>query len=54
MGRMQDLGVDIVSVLSDLDRRSGNRTLILQLVTTDPSDVIQSLKTGGYEVSWMA
>lgn len=54
VGKIQDLEVDIVSVLSDPDRRSGNRTLIFQLVTTDPSSVIQSLKTGGYEVSWMA
>ena len=54
VGRIQDLEVDIVSVLSDPGRRSGNRTLIFQLVTTDPSSVIQSLKTGGYEVSWMA
>jgi acetoin utilization protein AcuB len=54
VGKIQDLGVDIVSVLSDPDLRSGNRTLIFQLVTTDPSRVIQSLNTDGYEVSWMA
>ena len=53
-GKIQDLEVDIVSVLSDPDRRSGNRTLIFQLVTADPSSVIESLKTGGYKVSWMA
>jgi len=54
VGKIQDLEVDIVSVLSDPDRRSGNRTLIFQLVTTDPSSVAQSLKTDGYEVSWIA
>ncbi len=54
VGKIQDLEVDIVSVLSDPDRRSGNRTLIFQLVTTDPSSVTQSLKTDGYEVSWIA
>lgn len=53
-GKIQDLEVDIVSVLSDPDWRSGNRTLIFQLVTADPSSVIESLKTGGYKVSWMA
>jgi acetoin utilization protein AcuB len=54
VGKIQDLEVDIVSVLSDPDRRSGNRTLIFQLVTTDPSSVIESLKIGGYKVSWIA
>ena len=54
VGKIQDLEVDIVSVLSDPDLRSGKRTLVFQLVTTDPSSVIQSLKTGGYEVSWIA
>ncbi len=54
VGKIQDLGVDIVSVLSDPDRRSGNRTLVFQLVTTDPSSVMQSLKADGYEVSWIA
>ncbi len=54
VGKIQDLEVDIVSVLSDPDLRSGKRTLVFQLVTTDPSSVMQSLKTGGYEVSWIA
>jgi acetoin utilization protein AcuB len=54
VGRIHDLGVDIVSILSDPGRRSGNRTLVFQLVTPDPSDVMQSLKTAGYEVSWIA
>ncbi len=53
-GRIQDLEVDIVSVLSDPDRRSGNRTMVFQLVTADPSSVIQGLKTAGYEVSWIS
>jgi acetoin utilization protein AcuB len=54
-GKIQDLEVDIVSVLSAPDwSSSGKRTLMFQLVTTDPSSVIQSLKTDGYEVSWMA
>jgi acetoin utilization protein AcuB len=53
--KIQDLEVDIVSVLSAPDwSSSGKRTLMFQLVTTDPSSVIQSLKTDGYEVSWMA
>jgi len=53
-GKIQDLEVDIVSVLSDPDRRSGKRTLILQLATGDPSSVMQSLKTAGYEVTWVS
>jgi acetoin utilization protein AcuB len=53
-GKIQDLGVDIFSVLSDPDRRSGNRTMVFQLVTADPLSVMQSLKTAGYEVSWVA
>ena len=53
-GKIRDLGVDIVSVLSDLDRRSGKRTLVFQLATADPSSVVQSLKTAGYEVSWVS
>ena len=54
-GKIQDLEVDIVSVLSAPDwSSSGKRTLMFQLVTTDPSSVIQSLKTDGYEVSWIA
>ncbi len=53
--KIQDLEVDIVSVLSAPDwNSSGERTLIFQLLTPDPSSVIQSLKTGGYKVSWMA
>jgi acetoin utilization protein AcuB len=49
-GKIRDLKVDIVSVLSDPDRRSSKRTLIFQLATADPSSVMQSLKTAGYEV----
>ena len=52
--RIQDLEVDIVSVLSDPDRRSGNHTLVFQLVTTDPSSVMHSLETDGYKASWIA
>jgi len=52
VGRIHDLEVDIVSVLSDPDRRSGKRTMVFQLVTIDPSSVMQSLKRAGYEVSW--
>jgi acetoin utilization protein AcuB len=51
---IQDLGVDIFSVLSDPDRRSSNRTMIFQLVTADPSSVIEGLKMAGYEVSWVS
>jgi acetoin utilization protein AcuB len=53
-GKIRDLEVDIVSVLSDPDRRSGKRTLIFQLATADPSSVMQSLKTAGYKVSWVS
>ena len=53
-GKIQDLGVDIGSVLSDPDRRSGNRTMVFQLACVDPSSVMQSLKMAGYDVSWMA
>jgi acetoin utilization protein AcuB len=53
-GNIQDLGADIFSVLSDPDRRSSNRTMIFQLVTADPSSVIEGLKMAGYEVSWVS
>jgi acetoin utilization protein AcuB len=53
-GKIQDLGVDIFSVLSDPDWRSGNRTMVFQLVTTNPSSVMQGLKMAGYEVSWVS
>lgn len=53
-GKIQDLEVDIFSVLSDPDRRSGNRTMVFQLEITDPSSVMQGLKTAGYEVSWVS
>ena len=53
-GKIRELEVDIVSVLSDSDRRSGKRTLIFQLATADPLSVMQSLKTAGYEVSWVS
>ncbi len=54
VGKIQGLEVDIVSVLSDPDLRSGNRTMVFQLATADPSSVIQSLKMAGYEVSWIS
>jgi acetoin utilization protein AcuB len=53
-GKIRELEVDTVSVLSDPDRRSGKRTLVFQLATADPSSVMQSLKTAGYEVSWVS
>jgi acetoin utilization protein AcuB len=53
-GKIRDLEVDIVSVLSDPDRRSGKRTMVFQLATADPSSVMQSLKTAGYEFSWVS
>ena len=53
-GKIQDFEVDIVSVLSDPDRRSGKRTMVFQLVTVDPSSVTQGLKMAGYEVSWIS
>jgi len=52
--KIRDLHVDIFDVLSDPDRRSGKRTLIFQLATADPSSVMQSLKTAGYEVTWVS
>ncbi len=52
--KIRDLEVDRVGVLSDPDRRSGNRTMVFQLATADPSSVIQSLRTAGYEVSWVS
>ena len=54
VGQIQDHEVDIVSVLSDPDRRSGKRTMVFQLATIDPLSVMQSLKRAGYEVSWVA
>ena len=53
-GKIREVEVDIVSVLSDPDRRSGQRTMVFQLATADPSSVMQSLKTAGYEVSWVS
>ncbi len=53
-GKIQDLGADIFSVLSDPDRRSGDRTMVFQLVTADPSSVMEGLKMAGYEVSWVS
>ena len=53
-GKIQDLEVNIFSVLSDPDRRSGNRTMVFQLETTDLSSVMQGLKMAGYEVSWVS
>jgi acetoin utilization protein AcuB len=53
-GKIQDLEVEIFSVLSDPDRRSGNRTMVFQLETTDPSSVMEDLKMAGYEVSWVS
>jgi acetoin utilization protein AcuB len=53
-GKIRDLEVDIFNILSDSDRRSGNRTLIFQLATADPSSVMQSLKRADYEVSWVS
>lgn len=50
--KIRDLGVDIVSVLSDPDRRSGDRTMVFQLAIVDPSSVMRSLKGEGYEVYW--
>jgi acetoin utilization protein AcuB len=53
-GKIRELEVDIVSVLSDPDRRSGQRTMVFQLATADPSSVMQNLRTAGYEVSWVS
>jgi acetoin utilization protein AcuB len=53
-GKIRDLEVDIFNILSDSDRRSGKRTMVFQLATADPSSVMQSLKTAGYEVSWVS
>jgi acetoin utilization protein AcuB len=53
-GKVHELEVDIISVLSDPDRRSGNRTMVFQLVCVDPSGVMRVLKGAGYEVSWIS
>ena len=53
-GKIREVEVDIVSVLSDPDRRSGQRTMVFQLATADPSSVMQNLKRAGYEVSWVS
>ncbi|MDQ3965832.1 MAG: CBS and ACT domain-containing protein [Actinomycetota bacterium] len=53
-GKIQDLEVDIVSVLSDPDHRSGHRTMVFQLATADPLSVMQSLEMAGYETSWVS
>jgi acetoin utilization protein AcuB len=54
VGKIHELEVDIVSVLSDPDRRFGSRTMVFQLACVDPSKVMQSLKGAGYEVSWIS
>ena len=53
-GKIREVEVDIVSVLSDPDRRSGQRTMVFQLATADPSSVMQNLKRAGYVVSWVS
>ena len=53
-GKIRELEVDIFDVLSDPDRRSGQRTMVFQLASADPSSVMQSLKRAGYEVSWVS
>ena len=53
-GKFQDLGADIFSVLSNPDQRSGNRTMVFQLVSADPSSVMEDLKMAGYGVSWVS
>ena len=52
--KIHELEVDIFSVLSDPDRRSGGRTLVFQLTCVDPSRVMHRLKGAGYEVSWVS
>jgi acetoin utilization protein AcuB len=52
--KIRDLEVDIVSVLSNPDRRSGDRTMVFQLATIDPSSIMQSLKMAGYRVFWVS
>jgi len=52
--KIHELEVDIFSVLSDPDRRSGNRTMVFQLACVDPSSVMRSLTGAGYEVSWIS
>ena len=52
-GKIEDLGADIPTS-SPPDRRSGNRTMVFQLVTTDPSSVMEGLKMAGYEISWVS
>ena len=54
VGKIHELEVDIFSVLSDPDRRSGGRTMVFQLASVDPSSVMRSLKGAGYDVSWVS
>ena len=52
-GIIQDRGVDIFSVLSSPGKVTSHaRTLVFQVATRDPSNVIQGLQEAGYEVRW--
>jgi hypothetical protein len=52
-GIIQNQEVDIFSVLSSPGKVSSpDRTLIFQVATRDPTNVIRSLEEAGYEVHW--
>ena len=50
---INDLDVDIVSALSEPEKRAGNRTMVFRLSAEDPSTVVQSLHMAGYSASWV-
>jgi acetoin utilization protein AcuB len=50
---INDLDVDIVSALSEPEKRAGSRTMVFRLSSEDPSTVVQSLHMAGYSASWI-
>lgn len=52
-GEIRELDVDVVSVLSSPQRRSGYRALVFWLEIADPSMVLEALQMAGYSASWL-
>lgn len=50
---INELDVDIVSALSDPEKRGGSRKMVFRLSAEDPSTVVQSLHMAGYSASWI-
>ena len=50
---IRELDVDVVSVLSSPQRRSGYRAMVFWLEIADPSMVLEALQMAGYSASWI-